>query len=182
MEPWYYAFEFVDVRLMMLRGRLSLLQRKSGWPNLGFRNQPSGNVGKELEEQSMDYDFDHVHIIAGDVDAMLDYFERVLGAKRLSYNPDFNGAPGAFVGLGSIRVGIRGIRPGETMDAVGPVRVQGLDHFGVVVSDLEETAKVLKERGAEFSIEPMTNAASGRMIAFVRGPENVEIELLGPLP
>jgi catechol 2,3-dioxygenase-like lactoylglutathione lyase family enzyme len=128
----------------------------------------------------MDFDFDHVHIIAGDVDAMVDYFERVFGASRLSYNPDFNGAPGAFVGLGSIRVGIRGIRPGETMDAVGPVRVQGLDHFGVIVADLEETAKWLKGRGAEFSIEPTKNQATGRMMAFVRGPENVEIEILGP--
>lgn len=136
---------------------------------------------KIKKEQSMNFDFDHVHIIAGDVDAMVDYFERVFGAKRLSYNPDFNGAPGAFIGLGSIRVGIRGIRPGETMDVVAPFLVQGLDHFGVIVSDVEETAKWLKERGAEFSVEPRKNETTGRMMAFVRGPENVEIEILGPI-
>lgn len=128
----------------------------------------------------MDFDFDHVHLVSGDVDAMVDYFERVFGASRLSYKPDFRGGPFAFVGLGSMRVGIRGLRPGETPDAVAPVRVQGLDHFGVVVDDLEKVAEQLRDRGAEFSVEPMAIEGSGRMIAFVRGPENIEIEILGP--
>ena len=128
----------------------------------------------------MHFDFDHVHLVSGDVDAMADYFERVFGASRLSYKPDYMGAPFAFVGLGSMRVGIRGLRPGEPPDAVAPVRVQGLDHFGVVVDDVEKVAEQLRERGAEFSVEPKLIEGSGRMIAFVRGPENIEIEILGP--
>ena len=128
----------------------------------------------------MEFKFDHVHLFCRDVDGMVDFFERIFGAERISYNPDFRGAPSAAVGLGTMRVQIRGIRPGETPDAVAPVRVQGLDHFGVVVDDVEEAAKWLKARGAEFSVEPMTIEAIGRMIAFVRGPENIEIEILGP--
>jgi catechol 2,3-dioxygenase-like lactoylglutathione lyase family enzyme len=130
----------------------------------------------------MDFDFDHVHLVSADVDAMVDYFERVFGASRLSYNPNFRGAPSAAVGLGTMRVAVRGIRPGETPDAVAPVRVQGLDHFGVVVDDVEKAAGWLKGRGAEFSVEPMVVEGTGRMIAFVRGPENIEIEILGPAP
>ena len=128
----------------------------------------------------MDFDFDHVHLVSGDVNVMVDYFERVFGARRLSYAPDVRGAPGAFIGLGSMRVGIRGIRPGETPDAVAPVRVQGLDHFGVVVNDVREVAKWLRGRGAEFSAEPRKSAGSGGMSAIVRGPENIEIEIMGP--
>jgi len=128
----------------------------------------------------MDFDFDHVHLVSADVDAMVEYFERVFGASRLSYNPDFRGAPSAVVGLGSMRVGVRGIRPGEMPDAVAPVRVQGLDHFGVVVDDVEKAAEWLTGRGAEFSVEPMVIEGTGRAIAFVRGPENIEIEILGP--
>lgn len=129
----------------------------------------------------LNFEFDHVHLVSGDVDAMIDYFERVFGATRLSYNPDNQGAAFAFVRLGNLRVGIRGLRTGETADAVAPVRVQGLDHFGIVVDDLEQAAQHLKERGAEFSVEPGMNAAGSRMVAFVRGPENIEIELLGPV-
>jgi len=128
----------------------------------------------------MDFDFDHVHLVSGDVDAMVDYFERVFGARRLSYDADVRGAPGAFIGLGSIRVGIRGIRPGETMDAVAPVRVQGLDHFGVAVADVEKAAVWLKARGAEFSVEPRKSVGTVGTSAFVRGPENIEIEIMGP--
>jgi len=128
-----------------------------------------------------EYEFDHVHLVSGDVDAMIDYFVRVFGATRLSYNPDNQGAAFAFVRLGNMRVGIRGLRTGETPDAVAPVRVQGLDHFGIVVDDLEQAAQRLKDRGAEFSVEPGMNAAGSRMVAFVRGPENIEIELLGPI-
>jgi catechol 2,3-dioxygenase-like lactoylglutathione lyase family enzyme len=128
----------------------------------------------------MDFDFDHVHLVSADVDAMVEYFERVFGASRLSYNPDFRGAPSAVVRLGSMRVGVRGIRPGEMPDAVAPVRVQGLDHFGVVVDDVEKAAEWLTGRGAEFSVEPMVIEGTGRVIAFVRGPENIEIEILGP--
>jgi len=139
-----------------------------------------GMSDKNMEKQSMDYDFDHVHLVSADVDAMIDYFERVFGASRLSYNPDFRGSVFAFVALGSVKVGIRGIRPDETMDAVAPVRVQGLDHFGIVVGDVEKAAVWLKGRGAEFSVEPMKVEGSGRVVAFVRGPENIEIEILSP--
>ena len=128
----------------------------------------------------MDFDFDHVHLVCADVDAMVDYFERVFGAQRLSYNPDFKGAPSAAVGLGTMRVLVRGLRPDEMPDAVAPNRVQGLDHFGVVVQDVEKAAAWLKERGAEFSVEPTAGGIGGRMIAFVRGPENIEIEIVGP--
>jgi catechol 2,3-dioxygenase-like lactoylglutathione lyase family enzyme len=129
----------------------------------------------------MDFDFDHVHLVTADVDSMVDYFERVFGAKRVSYNADFKGAPSAVVGLGTMRVLVRGLRPGETPDAVAPGRVQGLDHFGVVVGDVEKAAEWLRGRGAEFSVEPTAGGIGGRMIAFVRGPENIEIEIVGPL-
>jgi catechol 2,3-dioxygenase-like lactoylglutathione lyase family enzyme len=149
-------------------------------PVLTYGLPPSTCPIAAKEEQSMEFDFDHVHLVSADVDAMLDYFEGVFGARRLSYNPDFRGAPSAAVGLGTMRVLVRGIRPGETPDAVAPIRVQGLDHFGVLVDDVEKVSEWLKERGAEFSVEPMVVEGTGRMIAFVRGPENIEIEILGP--
>ena len=128
----------------------------------------------------MDFKFDHVHLVCGDVDAMVDFFERIFDAERMSYNPDFKGAASAVIRLGSMRVFVRGLRPGETPDAIAPARVQGLDHFGVGVDDVEEACAWLKARGAEFSLEPSPLGMGGRMIAFVHGPENIEIEIVGP--
>ena len=54
----------------------------------------------------LDFEFDHIHLVSGDVDTMIDYFVSVFGATRLSYNPDIQGAAFAFVQLGNRRVGI----------------------------------------------------------------------------
>jgi catechol 2,3-dioxygenase-like lactoylglutathione lyase family enzyme len=128
----------------------------------------------------MDFKFDHVHLVCRDVDTMVEFFERIFGAERVSYNPDFKGSPSAVIRLGSMRVFVRGLRPGEIADAVAPNRVQGLDHFGISVDDVEKAAEWLKTRGAEFTVEPMQGGMGGRMISFIRGPENIDIEIVGP--
>jgi catechol 2,3-dioxygenase-like lactoylglutathione lyase family enzyme len=128
----------------------------------------------------MDFRFDHVHLVCRDVDAMVDFFKRTFDAERISYNPDFNGAPSAVIRLGSMRIFVRGLREGEVPDAVAPNRVQGLDHFGIGVDDVEEAAKWLKARGAVFSVEPTPRGMGGRIISYIRGPENIDIEIVGP--
>jgi catechol 2,3-dioxygenase-like lactoylglutathione lyase family enzyme len=128
----------------------------------------------------MDFKFDHVHIVCGDAKEMTEFFERVFGAEIISYNDDFKGSPSAALLLGSMRIFVRGLRVDEDPDAVAPVRVQGLDHFGIGVEDVEEAADWLRARGAEFSVEPYSGGMGGRMIAYVRGPENIDIEIVGP--
>ena len=94
----------------------------------------------------MEFKFDHVHLVCRDVDGMVDFFERIFGAERISYNPDFKGAPSAVIRLGDMRIFVRGTRPGETPEAVAPDSVQGLDHFGIGVADVEKAAEWLKAR------------------------------------
>ncbi len=53
----------------------------------------------------------------------------------------------------------------------------GEDHFGVEVDDLDEVAADLKKRGVVFGMEPR-DFGPGLRIAFVRGPDNVRIELM----
>jgi hypothetical protein len=128
------------------------------------------------EETSMDFDFDHVHLVRADADWTVDYFERVFCAKRVSSNPDFKGAAGAVIAPSTMRIFIRGLRRGETANAVARIRVKGLDNSGEVVAEAEEAATWQRARGAEISVEPNAGGMGGRMIAFVRGPENIEIE------
>ncbi len=127
----------------------------------------------------MEFKFDHVHLVCRDVDGMVDFFERIFDAERISYSADFKGAPSAVIRLGDMRVFVRGIRPGGTPEAVAPDSVQGLDHFGIGVADVEKAAEWLKARGAEFSVEPTPRGMGGRMISYIRGPENIDIEIVG---
>ena len=53
----------------------------------------------------------------------------------------------------------------------------GLDHLGLRVRDIDRVCAELKAKGAEFTVEPKT-IRPGVRIAFVRGPQNVLIEIL----
>jgi len=128
----------------------------------------------------MEFKFDHVHLLCRDVDGMVAFFQRIFGAERISYNPDFKGSASAVIRLGDMRIFVRGLRPGETPEAIAPNNVQGLDHFGIGVDDVEEAAKWLKARGAVYSVEPRPTGMGGRMISYIRGPENIDIEIVGP--
>jgi lactoylglutathione lyase len=128
----------------------------------------------------MEFKFDHVHLVCRDVDGMVEFFERIFDAKRISYSPDFKGSASAVIRLGDMRIFVRGLRVDESPEAVAPDSVQGLDHFGIGVDDVEEAAKWLKARGAVYSVEPKPGGMGGRMISYIRGPENVDIEIVGP--
>lgn len=125
----------------------------------------------------MSFRLDHVHIVSKDVDVMSSFFKRLFLAKVLSYDENLKGAPNTVLKFGGLRIFIRGVRPGEEPDVSSPELVQGLDHFGLEVEDVEESANILRSRGANFIVEPEASGVGGRMIAFICGPENVRIEL-----
>ncbi len=130
----------------------------------------------------MEFGFDHVHYVCANVRAFAEYFERVFGAEITRYDPDFKGSPNAAVRLGGLTVFVRGLRPGETPDAVAPDLVEGLDHFGLSVPDVRAAVEWLRGRGAEIMMEPADLGIGGRTIAYVRGPGNVRIELCESAP
>lgn len=110
----------------------------------------------------MEFRYDHVHFLTRDARAMADFFERVLGLELLSWEEDLR---------------IRGYRPGDAPDAVAPALTHGLDHLGVAVEDVASAVARLEKRGAEVLSAPAPAGAGGRMIAFIKGPDNVRIKV-----
>ena len=53
----------------------------------------------------------------------------------------------------------------------------GYDHLGFAVANLYETYQQLTAKGCTFSVPPADPSAR---MAFVRGPDNLEIELWQP--
>ena len=51
-------------------------------------------------------------------------------------------------------------------------------HFALGVPDLEEARSELAAHGVEFSRGPYQVSAGGSMIAFIRDPDGIEIELI----
>ncbi len=122
-----------------------------------------------------EYGFDHVHLRSRDLEATAAFYERMFGAE-LSRSTLPNGTPRVEMKLGGLTVLIGAATDPKTQDAPHSPYL-GMEHFGLSVTDLDAAAAELKAKGAVFDMEP-TAIRAGLKIAFLRGPENVSIELL----
>lgn len=126
-------------------------------------------------ETSLEYAFDHIHVFCSDLPTSERWFVEGLGGKLLRRRT-VGGTPASDVELGGATIFLRGPRPGQTT-ADDWENLTGVNHFGLAVRDLDETARVLKERGIQFSVEPHQLQPDLR-IAFITGPDDLRIELL----
>lgn len=119
--------------------------------------------------------FDHIHLRTPDVEATAQWYERMFGAKVLRSMQQ--GQPRVDLDLGGQRIFLAPVAAdGKTADPPH-APYQGLEHFGLRVTGLDAVVAELKAKGAEFTLEPMS-PRPGIRIAFLRGPQNVSIELL----
>jgi lactoylglutathione lyase len=121
------------------------------------------------------YYFDHVHIVSEDPKNVADYFRTKFDAKVTETTQD--GKPRLDVDLNGLTIFLFRAAPEDNLPACSPARYKGLDHFGLRVDDLDAACAELKRRGVQFTLEPNV-ARPGLKIAFVRGPENIRIEIL----
>ena len=88
-------------------------------------------------------------------------------------------------GIGMTVAGVQiFISPVNDGDGVAPAPqppYQGLDHFGLVVKDLDRVAQQLNSQGVIFYQEPRT-LRPGVNGCFIQGPDNIAIELLERRP
>jgi catechol 2,3-dioxygenase-like lactoylglutathione lyase family enzyme len=121
------------------------------------------------------YKWDHIHLRSPDPEATAAWFERILGAQVIRTTQE--GKPRVDLKLGGADVFIMPVTPGDKVNAPPVTPYQGLDHFGLHVSDIDAVAAALKAKGAEFTMDPRT-VRPGIRVCFLRGPQGVSIELL----
>ena len=117
----------------------------------------------------MKFEFDHVHLNSADVNAAVHLYVEKFGGEKTA-EVVVAGTNMVIVDFGGTRLLINDKAPS------GPPAGSSVDHIGFRVADLDAAARELKERGAEFLMEPM-ELSEGVKIAFVTGPDNVMIEL-----
>lgn len=123
----------------------------------------------------LDYQFDHIHVFCSNVEATERWFVAGLGAELVERRAA-RGALTTELRLGGTHVLIRGAREGEQL-APAAARHFGTDHFGLQVADVDATVAELRRRGVMIDVEPWDFGPHLR-IAFVKGPDDVRIELL----
>lgn len=114
------------------------------------------------------YRFDHMHLYTKDPDATASWYETMLGAEVVRSNP--GGKPRVDLKLGGANIFLLQV------DSVN-TGMNSLDHFGLLVDDVDAAIADLKAKGVEVTMEPNT-IRPGTRISFIRSPEGVRIEIL----
>lgn len=122
-----------------------------------------------------EFKFDHVHLRSPDPEATAGFYEKMFGARILRSLQ--NGKPRVDMDLCGAMIFIAPVAPDARIGAAPQSPYMGLDHVGLTVSDIDSVVADLKSKGAEFTMEP-TTIRPGVRIAFLRGPQDVSIELV----
>lgn len=125
------------------------------------------------------FTFDHIHLRSPDPEATATFYEKMFDAEIVRSAP--NGQPRIDIKVGGANIFIAPVTPDQGVAAPPESPYQGLDHFGLEVSDIDGKVAEMKEKGAAFTMEP-TTIRPGTRFAFLRGPEGVSIELLERTP
>jgi lactoylglutathione lyase len=122
------------------------------------------------------YSYDHIHLRSRDPMATAQYYHKMFDAKIIE-SIQSDGRPRIDLDINGLTVFIAQVSADSIIPESPADPHLGLDHFGLKVDNLDAAYAELKQRGAVFAVEPRT-IRPGVKIAFVRGPDDVRIELL----
>ncbi len=121
---------------------------------------------------------EHVNLTVSDLDRSIDFYCSLLGLKlrwrRLPGDPD--GAPAAHVGDDRCYLALFEATEGNReQPAIADYDRVGVNHFGIVVDDLDQMRSRLTERGITAHLE--ADYEPGRRLYFY-DPDRIEVELV----
>ncbi|HET6182369.1 MAG TPA: VOC family protein [Acetobacteraceae bacterium] len=123
------------------------------------------------------YTWEHVHLRSPDPEATARWYQEMLGAEIIR-TPQADGTTRFDLILGGTQKVFIATPRADSPAAPAPdAPYLGLEHIGLTVSDIDAAFAELKGKGVRFTLEP-TTMRPGVRIAFLRGPENVSIELI----
>ena len=129
-------------------------------------------------DEIMSYRFDHVHLKAPDPEKTVEWYVKAFNFKVISDNTRVFGD--RFIRCETsdgIVINISSARTDENMGEGDAVPHWGLEHFGVSVDDIYAEIERLTGLGAVLMEGPI-DVPNGPLIAFIKTPVDVRVELL----
>ncbi|ABK09956.1 MULTISPECIES: VOC family protein [Burkholderia] len=123
----------------------------------------------------IEFKWDHLQLCSADAEATAAWFARCLNAEIVR-------RPGRVdLRIGAINLFITALP--DACPAIVPdgARMQGIDHLGVLVEDLDAAYAHLVDNGAEI-VQPVTRIRAGVRGCFVRAPGDILVEVLERRP
>ncbi len=126
----------------------------------------------------MTYEFDHVHLKAPDPKAVVDWYVGAFGFKIISdaVRPWGDRFIRCETSDGAV-VNISGARTDEKLGDSDASAHYGLEHMGIKVEDMAAEIPRLTAMGAQLMEGPV-DVPGGPIIAFIKAPGGVRVELL----
>jgi len=123
----------------------------------------------------IEFKWDHLQLCSADAEATAAWFARCLNAEIVR-------RPGRVdLRIGGINLFITSLAGQRTSEPPQGARMQGIDHFGVVVDDLDAAFEHMKRCDAEI-VEPIKQIRAGVRACFVRSPGDILVEILERRP
>ncbi|SDI19716.1 Catechol 2,3-dioxygenase [Bradyrhizobium lablabi] len=124
-----------------------------------------------MPESAPQFVWDHLHIFTSDAEETARWFAGVLGAEIVRSPVRIE------VRFGALRIFVDESLEGNVTNPPAVPSRRGLDHFGLLVKDIDFVASQLKAKGVKFTKEPQT-ARPGVRMCFIEGPQGISIELI----
>lgn len=123
----------------------------------------------------IEFKWDHLQLCSADAEATAAWFARCLNAEIVR-------RPGRVdLRIGSINLFITPLASAQTTGRAHGERQQGIDHFGVLVEDIDAAFEHLLRCEAEI-VEPIKQVRAGVRACFVRSPGDILVEILERRP
>ena len=121
----------------------------------------------------MGYTFHHVHLRCEDVEAAVAYYEKMLDGK-VTERVEVRGLPIVRMDIGGEKIFLSPKFGDMEVEPTSGNPRWGVYQLAFGVADLDATLAEMEAKGAEIE----DAKPSGLPIAFVKGPDNVQIELI----
>jgi catechol 2,3-dioxygenase-like lactoylglutathione lyase family enzyme len=123
----------------------------------------------------MTYQLHHIHLLCSNLGETVKFFSEILGAKFVDWRK-FQNADGATLDLNGTNIYLRLTREGEKVAADSDQVQYGYNHIGLKVENLDRASSELNQKGVIFTQLPKD--LGNRKVAFLKGPDNISIELI----
>jgi lactoylglutathione lyase len=122
------------------------------------------------------YKFDHIHFRSKDIEFTRKFWLEILGAKLVKER-ELLGAPSFTFDLNDTAILVSGHSATEVLEDSVSENLYGFWHFALLVDNISLSLQELKAQNIECLHEPW-EIRKGVKVAFIRGPDNVSIELI----
>ena len=121
----------------------------------------------------------HIHLKAHDPKTTAQWYVDMFGAKIVGEGRGLGDSETIRLDIDGLRINVTSAPAGQTLPEGTAESHYGLEHFGFDTDDIEAAMAHVQAHGAEVLL-PITQMATGSRISYIKGPDNVRIELVQP--